>query len=83
MKQMEREGVRPDLYTFNTLMGSLARNREVGRMVAMYTLNEMKALGIGKCLSTLCMLKYGPGQIEPYVMWSSKISRKSKYWFFR
>lgn len=48
LKQMNRQKVQPNLQTFNTVLKALKHSGHLARPRALQTLNEMKALGIGK-----------------------------------
>ncbi|KAM6202358.1 small ribosomal subunit protein mS39 [Rhynchocyon petersi] len=48
LKQMVAQKVKPNLQTFNTILKCLRRFHAFGKMPALQTLREMKAIGIGQ-----------------------------------
>ncbi|XP_073342712.1 small ribosomal subunit protein mS39 [Pagrus major] len=52
LKQMSQQKVQPNLLTFNSVLKALRRCGSLGKSQALYTLNEMKALGIAPSLAS-------------------------------
>uniref|UniRef100_A0A8D2IR68 Small ribosomal subunit protein mS39 n=1 Tax=Urocitellus parryii TaxID=9999 RepID=A0A8D2IR68_UROPR len=64
LKHMSVQKVKPNLQTFNTLLKCLRRFHAFGRMPALQTLREMKAIGIEPSLATyhhIIQVFYQPG----------------------
>ncbi|XP_046311945.1 small ribosomal subunit protein mS39 [Marmota monax] len=64
LKHMSVQKVKPNLQTFNTLLKCLRRFHAFGRMPALQTLREMKAIGIEPSLATyhhIIQMFYQPG----------------------
>ncbi|XP_022411774.1 pentatricopeptide repeat domain-containing protein 3, mitochondrial isoform X1 [Delphinapterus leucas] len=52
LKQMVAQNVKPNLQTFNTILKCLRRFHAIGKLPALQTLREMKAIGIEPSLAT-------------------------------
>lgn len=52
LNQMNRQKIRPNLQTFNSVLKSLRRCGYLAKTQALHTLNEMKALGIAPSLAS-------------------------------
>lgn len=48
---MAAQKVKPNLQTFNTILKWLRRFHVFGKLPALQTFREMKAIGIGECVS--------------------------------